>query len=186
MRDDAGPYSSGAHRLILNRVEDRMKGARVSNPQKRWSLGSALGRGIGGAIPAALTGAYVGSLGGPLGAPLGAAIGGVTAFASGFVGAALGYRWDDPFGATETFGSAALYVAVVGGVISATLGVASGAAIATAAQPGIALAAIASLSGFLGSISRSLIDDWRAQAALARHRRLGLNEPSNDDRFLNP
>ena len=136
----------------------------MSKPDKQWSWGMALGRGTGGAVGGAATGAVMGSLGGPVGAPLGAAIGAAGGFTSGFLGTVLGHWWDLPPDSPELFGSAALYMAVTTGLLSALLfgltidRVASDPRIATAAAWGIP-----SLSSFLASLSRSLIDDFAAR-----------------------
>ena len=140
----------------------------MSNPKKRWSLGAALGRATGSGLAGGAAGAYMGSLGGPAGAGLAAAVGAAAGFVGGFLGATLGHWWDDPGLEPESFGSAALYTVVVSGVLLVVLSSIAAATISTARDFTSAWFSLSTMCGFLGAASRSLIDDWRAQAARAK------------------
>ncbi|HVN84212.1 MAG TPA: hypothetical protein VMW17_05120 [Candidatus Binatia bacterium] len=144
----------------------------MSNPQKRWSLGAALGRATGSGLAGGAAGAYMGSLGGPAGAGLAGAVGAAGGFVGGFLGAVLGHWWDEPPMFEETFGSAALFTVVVSGVLDIVTASISSSAVSSAPNFSTACFVLATICGFVGSASRSLIDDWRAQQARADSGRL--------------
>jgi hypothetical protein len=68
----------------------------------------------------------------------------------------------------ESFGSAALYTVVVSGVLAILTVSMASPAISGAKDFTSACFILSVICGFLGAISRSLIDDWRAQEARAR------------------
>jgi hypothetical protein len=83
-------------------------------------------------------------------------------FTAGFLGAVFGHWWDDPSETREKFGSAVL--TVVGGFFELFFVLLALNFIV--AHPELAKKIVAEISGstgFLTSLSRSLIDDWNAQ-----------------------
>jgi hypothetical protein len=131
----------------------------MSNPNKRWSWGSALGRSTGSAIAGASGGAITGSLGGPLGIPLGAAVFGVLGFTTGLMGAGLGHWWDDMLRDAETFGSGALYSLVVTGTLTVLAVLLAQPLLAVSPDATVTLSLIIGSLSVIGSASKSLIDD---------------------------
>ena len=135
----------------------------MKTPQKHWSWGAALGRGVGGALGAGGAGGVIGTLGGP-GISIVAGIGAAGGFAGGFLGYVLGHWWDDPPELPEPFGSAALFMSVVGGGFSSLLW-----ALLVSRMPAnpemfeYSAFAIASFSTAVASLSKSLIDDIRTR-----------------------
>ena len=138
----------------------------MSNPEKQWSwrrtLGSATGSAIGGGAAGAVSGSVAG---GPAGAAIGGAIGATGGFVSTILGSAIGYWWDELLDWPVSFGSAALYSAVVSGTLSAVLCFLALAQLSRNLQSlERGVFAITLLAGFLGALSSSLIDDLRASA----------------------
>jgi hypothetical protein len=140
----------------------------MSNPNKKWSLGAALGRAAGSALGSGGAGFVAGSIAGQIGAPLAALIGAGGGLVGGFTGAVLGYWWDAPPDEPESPSSALLYCSIVVGTLCSILyAIILPMVTVVRLDPFIAekgFAGFAILAGFLGSASRSLIDDLRAAA----------------------
>ena len=139
----------------------------MSNPNKpRWWR-KALGSGIGNVVGFTVS-AFAHTIIGPVGVGLDLLIGGSGAFAGGIVGSIAGQWLDEvlpfPDSRAQTVKSAILFTTVVCGAFSALLlalivrriGADNPAAVTRA------FFAVGALSGFLASMSLSLVDDLRA------------------------
>lgn len=143
----------------------------MSNPGKKWSWGMAFGRAVGGAVGPGAAAFVVGTLCTIGAGPLMAFIGAAGGFTSGFLGAALGYWWGDPFDGPEPLSSAALYTMVVGGILASLLYfLAFDQLVAERNSVPQVYFWIGTLSAFFGSASRSLLDDLRASGERRRER----------------
>jgi len=136
----------------------------MSNLYKRHPARASMGHATGSAVGTAAGAAVVALVVAPplwfiVAAPT------VCAIAGSLLGDYLGYRWDDPFGEVS-FGSAALYGAVVSGTLFTVLCfLALGQLAAHLDRLAQNLSGIAALVGFLSALSRNLISDIRSAAA---------------------
>jgi hypothetical protein len=137
----------------------------MSNENKgKWSWRVAMGRATGNIFGTAIAGGVAGAIfGGPPGGAAGIAIGAAGSFVNGFMGYTLGHWWDDPPDRVESFGSGVLYTTVVSGSFMTLLFlIALGPLLNHPDASGRAFVAIPCAAGFLGAMSKSLLDDLRA------------------------